>query len=85
MTPNTRHHGLSSRCGSDHPATKQQQWGAGGAGELKTKLLSVCEEFRLGPKVIGTRAADQAPYTQQLLAEPCTLSRWELGHKQPRG
>lgn len=58
----------------------------GDEGALETWLSSVCKDFRLGPKVIGTRAADTdgVPYTHKLLVEPCTLSEWELGHKQPR-
>lgn len=60
--------------------------GGGDGGALETWLSSVCEDSRLGPKVIDTRAADTdgVPYTHKLLAEPCTFSGWELGHKQPR-
>lgn len=60
--------------------------GGGDGGALETWLSSVCDEFKLGPKVIGTRAADTDGllYTHKLLAEPCILSGWELGHKQPR-
>lgn len=32
--------------------------GGGDEGALETWLSSVCKDFRLGPKVIGTRAAD---------------------------
>lgn len=49
--------------------------GGGDGGALEIWLSSVCEEFRLRSKVIGTRAADTdgVPYTHKLLAEPCTL------------
>lgn len=57
----------------------------GGGGALETWLSSVCEEFRLGPKIIGTRAADTdgVLYTHKLLAKPCTLwgGNWDTAQR----
>lgn len=90
MVPNARQCGLSCRCGSDHSATEEPRWwgrdwaGRGGAA-LETWLSSVCEEFRLGPKIIGTRAADTdgVLYTHKLLAKPCTLwgGNWDTAQR----